>query len=121
MPPMIGIGICGKGNDWADKTAKEAVFLHPMPSAAELEGLDREVAIARAVGRLGAKLLSLWPRLVLVPNVQRVPPPPVERQQREKNSAHQWSWVGTYWQCAECLRGKRGTPSTQPPAGKCDA
>eukprot|EP00959_Pyramimonas_sp_CCMP1952_P125470 2623325-Pyramimonas_sp.AAC.1 len=35
--------------------------------------------------------------------------------------AHQWSWVGTYWQCAECLRSKRGMPSTQPPAGKCDA
>eukprot|EP00959_Pyramimonas_sp_CCMP1952_P341683 7157255-Pyramimonas_sp.AAC.1 len=31
-----------QGNDWADKTATEAVLLHPMPSAAELKGLDRE-------------------------------------------------------------------------------
>eukprot|EP00959_Pyramimonas_sp_CCMP1952_P230866 4825988-Pyramimonas_sp.AAC.1 len=100
-----------QGNEWADSTAKEAALLHPLPSESVLEGLDRDIVVARAVGRLGAKLLALWPRLSLGPHAQFIPPPPAERRQGEDKKVHQWSWVGSYWQCAECLRGKRGRPS----------
>eukprot|EP00959_Pyramimonas_sp_CCMP1952_P157979 3303385-Pyramimonas_sp.AAC.1 len=44
-----------QGNAWADEAAKAALSLHPRPSPLESEGLDRSIAVAKAVARLAAK------------------------------------------------------------------
>ena len=107
-----------QGNEWADFSAKAAVSLHPSPLPEELEGLDKSVAVARAVGRLGAKLLSLWPRLSMGKDVELNKEAPV-KEQVPPPTPHQWHWVGSYWQCATCLRGRRGRPSVEPLGGAC--
>ena len=99
-----------QGNESAHISSKAAASLQPSPLPEELEGLDKSVAVARAAGRLGAKLLSLWPRLSMGKDVELNKEAPV-KEQVPPPTPHQWHWVGSYWQWATCLRGRRGRPS----------
>ena len=61
------------GNHAVDVSAKAAAALHPVPNPEQADELDRSLAVAKAVGLLAAKVMPFWPRLVMGPNVQRVP------------------------------------------------
>ncbi|CAK0911035.1 unnamed protein product, partial [Prorocentrum cordatum] len=54
-----------KGNDAADIAAKAGLSLHPAPTSEQQEDLSFKISVSKAVARLGARLLPLWPKLDL--------------------------------------------------------
>ena len=103
---------------WAHEAAKAALALHPEPPPSESEGLDRSITVAKAVARLAAKVLPSWPKLDLGPNAERVPVLE-ETSVKKVCKPNSWGWVGTFWQCSECLRGKRDSLLARPADGAC--
>ena len=67
------------GNNLVDASAKVAARSHPKPDDQKMTILDQNIAVARAVGVLAAKLLPLWPALRLEEGVERTKPPARER------------------------------------------
>ena len=63
--------------------------------------LDHNVAVARAVGVLAAKLLPLWPALRLEEGVERTKPP---AREKPDVAPHRWIFTSKFWRCEGCLK-----------------